>query len=277
MFTKMRDIFFASPARDNEPTFVSVGYPKVGNTWLRVTLGRYLQSKYQLPTTPLMDIAEIGDLRSRGVKTTGNFTHQPLVWTEQTARELNYDNVVKPFSRQRVLLLCRHPLDTLVSLYMHQKYMDKNESYSGSVVDLIDDPVFGLEKYIQFYNVWHDNMERVKELKLWRFEDAKANPNKALTSVLRYLGETPEKADVDEAISFGSFENMRSLERGSNPLRYKSSGFAIFDTGDRQNPDAYHVRRGEVGGWRSEIPQTEHDRYIKRIRGELAPFFGYSD
>ena len=277
MFTKVRNLFFTKPVQDNEPTFVSVGYPKVGNTWLRVTLGRYIQSRYNLPTTPLMDLAEIPELRSRGVATTGNFTHSPLVWEGQTSRDLNFDNVVEPFSKQRVLLLCRHPLDTLVSLYMHQKHMNPSNSYEGSIVDLVDDPVFGLEKYIRFYNLWHDHMARVKNVQLWRFEDAKTNPAQALDAVLRYLGETPVKADVDEAIAFGSFENMRSLETRAEPLRYQSSGLAIFASGDRENPDARHVRRGEVGGWRDEIPVTEHQRYLELIDRKLEPFFGYSN
>lgn len=275
MFNKLRKVFSSNGTPSDEPSFVAVGFPKVGNTWLRVTLGRYLQSRYGLATTPLMDVAEVSELKSRGVSATGNFTHHPLEWDGQTASDLTVENVVGPFAGKRVLLLCRHPLDALVSLYMHQKYMNPAKPYEGGVVDLIDDPAFGLDKFIRFYNLWHDNLNSAKAVKLWRFEDAKAEPGPVLTSVLTFLGEKPDPAVVDEAVAFGSFDNMRSLERGNEPLRYKSSGFSIFATGDAANPNAHHVRRGEVGGWRDEIPQSEHERYLDQIRSDLRPFFGY--
>lgn len=275
MFTNLRQLFSSKRAPDAEPSFVAVGYPKVGNTWLRVSLGHYLQSRYDLPATPLMDLGEIAELKSHGISAAGNFTHHPLEWDGQTATDLTVENVVQPFSGKRVILLCRHPLDTLVSLFMHEKYMNPSNSYQGSVVDLIDDPVFGLEKYIRFYNLWHDNLATPGAVRLWRFEDAKTRPAETLGAVLTYLGEEPVAASINDAVAFGSFENMQSLEKGKEPLRYKSSGLSIFSTGDFENPNAHHVRRGKVGGWREEIPSSEHDRYLERIGSELHPFFGY--
>lgn len=107
---------------DDRKTFSAVGYPKVGNTWLRITLGRYLQTVYGLTEMPLMDSAEFPDLASAGCKTIGEFTHSPLEWTSQCESDLTYESVVLPFHGQRVVLLVRHPLDVLVSQYMQERF-----------------------------------------------------------------------------------------------------------------------------------------------------------
>jgi hypothetical protein len=257
------------------PTFIAVGYPKVGNTWLRVTLGRYLYERYALAEMPLMDPAEFGMLASSGCQAIGEFTHRPLVWTGQTARDLTVDTVVAPYRSMKTVLLIRHPLDALVSLYMHEKFQNVPSPYPGSLVDFADDPVFGLEKALRFYRLWADGQASVRQLFLWRYEDATADPVAVLARLLEFLGESIALDLVVKAVAYGSFDNMKAIEASGTLPVFKSSGFRIFATGNPSNPNAFHVRKGAVGGYRHELPPLVLDRLERRVAREMPALFGY--
>lgn len=137
--------------------FYSIGYPKTGNTWTRILLGSYVRSLHNLPELPLFDPVEMAELKSRGYDgPTGIFTHQPLEWSDQDSGELTFQNVIAPFLEQKVILLVRHPLDTLVSSFMHWKHRSTPQ-YSGTLRDFVSDPVFGLDKLLRFYQLWADH------------------------------------------------------------------------------------------------------------------------
>lgn len=256
--------------------FVAVGYPKVGNTWLRVMLGRYLQKAYGLAEMPLLDAGDLLNLKSAGVAALGDFTHTPLTWETQTAADLTVESVIRPFRNLKVMLLIRHPLDVLVSHYMHMRYQNRDKPYQGDLLAMIDDPVLGIQKFFQFYNIWVEHRDEIGDFMLWRYEDARAAPAKTLREVLVFLGEQVDDALVDDAARYSSFDNMKSWEKAGNQPTYKSSGFQIFATGDLSNPNAFHVRKGEVGGWRDEISPETAKRLEERIRAELPSFCGYN-
>ena len=257
--------------------FVAVGYPKTGNTWARVMLGKYIQLAYDLPFMPLFDPGEKGELERAGYQGPfGTFTHAPLVWTGQTASDLTYDNVVAPFRKQMVILIIRHPLDVLVSAFMHNLYQATVSRYPGSIEQFIEDPVFGLDKLLRFYQLWATYCDKVRGFLIWRYEDARAQASEHLLSLLKFLGLQPRELLIKRAVEFASFENMQRLERSGEPPRYKSSGFAIFATGSRDNLNAYHVRKGKIRGYRDEISEEFAKRMEIRIATEMPACFGYS-
>ena len=125
-----------------------VGYPKTGNTWLRYMLGRYIQLLCSLPDLPLFDATDrMGRCESFCVGSAMQFTHRPLLWHEQRAIDLNYQNVIQPFHGKRVVLLIRHPLDTLVSHWMQRKHRG-NENYTGDLMKFLEDPVWGIREIL---------------------------------------------------------------------------------------------------------------------------------
>lgn len=257
-------------------SFVAVGYPKVGNTWLRVTLGAYLQKHYRLAEMPLMDLGEFRALHDAGCRAIGNFTHAPLEWASQTADDLSYDSVVKPFEASRVLFLARNPLDTLVSSYMQERYRNKSTPFTGTLEEFLEHPVFGLEKLLKFYQIWFEGKEHVAGFYLWRYESAKASPESSFLQVLEFLGEDIDTESLQAAVQYASFDNLKNLEASkSDALVYKSSGLSIFGSEPTENNDARHVRKGEVGGYKREISQELADRLEKRIQLELPEYFGY--
>lgn len=261
----------------NLMTFAAIGYPKVGNTWLRITLGRYLQNLYHLKEMPLMDSAEFSLLASAGSKTIGEFTHHPLEWTVQRESDLTFKNTIKPFCGQRIVLLVRHPLDTLVSQFMQERFRNNVSPYAGDLNTFIEDPIFGLSKLIKFYCLWANADHDVADMHIWRYEDAHSSPAKALLNLLQFLGEDVNSDALDEAVAYASFNNLSAIERsGNRNIVYKSSGLYVFGSDSSVNPNAMHVRKGQVYGYKYELPTEIIERHEARVRAEMPAIFGYS-
>lgn len=259
------------------PNFIGIGFPKVGNTWLRMSLGKYVQLEVGSEKVFLLDAGEFDTLRSMNSLVIGQFSHRPLEWETQVAEDLTAANVFAEAEDMRALLLIRHPLDTLVSLYMHNKHRDKVNPYHGSLIEMVDHPVLGLPKYIRFYNLWATRLNEPKRVHLWRYEDARANAVAELNAILAFLGIEPNAASVAEAVMYGSFENMKSMEMRGDEPKYASSGFSAFATGDRTNNDALHVREGQVGSHVKHFTAGELRRLYRIIDDELDGRLGYKE
>lgn len=259
------------------PNFVGIGFPKVGNTWLRMSLGKYVQLEVGSEKVFLLDQGEFDTLRSLNSPLIGQFSHRPLEWEGQTADDLNAANVFEEAGDMRVVLLIRHPLDALVSLFMQNKHRDPVNPYKGSLIEMVDDPVLGLQKYIRFYNLWAGRLSDQKRVHLWRYEDARKNPAAELNSILVFLGLRPNEAHVTEAVKYGSFDNMKSMELQGNEPKYASSGFSAFATGDRSNNNALHVREGQVGSYFKHFTASELERLHRVIADELDGRYGYQE
>lgn len=272
--TKQKEIL---PGNDILRNFVAVGYPKVGNTWLRITIGYYLYKHYSLSEMPLMDREEFQLLLNAGCHAIGDFTHYPLEWSKQTADDLTHANVVAPFKKDRVLLLTRNPLDTMVSLYMQERYRNEQTPFTGSLEEFIEHPVFGLEKLLKFYHLWLEGKDEVADFYLWRYEDARLEPLRYFKLLLEFLRVEVEPAVLNEAIDFASFENLKALEAsGRNDIVYKSSGLYVFGSTPTDNPNALHIRKGQIAGYKDELAPDVVVELEQRVKTEMPAFFGYS-
>ena len=253
-----------------------VGYPKTGSTWVRYMLGRYVQLLCGLPELPLFDATDrMGRCESFCVGPAMQFTHRPLLWRGQCAVDLDYGDVIHPFQDKRVVLLIRHPLDTLVSLWMQRKHRGK-ENYAGDLMEQLEDPVWGLEKFFRFYALWCQHRGRVRDFLLLRYEDMRADPHSVFGGLLNFLAIPQQEALLRQAVAEASFESMKKTETAGAGPKYRSSGLGIFATGDTTNPDAFHVRRGKVGGFRDYLEQKDAERLLALIDRRLPDFFCYS-
>ncbi|AKR57793.1 hypothetical protein XM25_18795 [Devosia sp. H5989] len=265
----------SQPGANFEPGFYAVGYPKTGNTWIRILLGRYVQLLYGLQDMPLFDQAEMHDLQTGGYQgPTGLFTHSPLTWVSQQASDLDHASVIAPFSGKRVLLLVRHPLDTLVSSFMHSKHK-VSPPYGGTIEEFVSDSVHGLTKLFRFYQLWADHINEAECLLLVRYEDTHANPVAQLRRLAIFVGADVDEALLIEAAAYASFDNLKQLETEGTRFVYKSSGFNAFGDGRRDVPDAYHVRKGQVAGYSSELPAEVVDALEARVLDEMPHLYGY--
>jgi alcohol sulfotransferase len=253
-----------------------VGYPKTGNTWTRFLVGRYFERVCGLPEPPLFDSYDGLGRCQRACQGPGmHFTHAPLEWSSQTATDLSPRNVLDPFRRSAVVLIVRYPLDVLVSSYMQQRHRT-DEGYDAGLEAFMEDPVFGLDKLLRFHQIWATARERPRPIRLLRYEDLHADAPDTIRGVLSFVGVEPDEAAVAEAVERSSFSSMRRLELSGAPPRYRSSGLEVFATGDPHQPDALHVRKGTVGGYRDELDDETAATLEARVAEGMPAWYGYS-
>ncbi len=254
-----------------------IGYPKTGTTWLRVMLAKYVQlligRDEKLPL-PLFDQFENLDPCVPPIQ----FTHGPLLWTDQTAADLSQENVVMPYSHAQVVLLVRSFPDVLVSDYWQHK-TQVTPPYSGEISDFIRDPVLGVEKAITFYRLWYEGRHLVSKLILTRYEDLRFRPTAEFRRLLGFWQIPINEDYLAQAVAFGNFDNMRKLEvdnKQTRKLVYFSSGFPIFATGDTEKTqEAFHVRKGQVGGYREYLSESDIQFLCETMHGRIPEWYGY--
>lgn len=272
--------FFQLPARvlrranlhrSTDTYFLS--FPKTGNTWLRFLLGRYVQQYCGLARLPLFDESDwLGRCRGYCVGPRMHFTHRPLRWDGQTAAELTVENVVLPFRGKQVVLLARHPLDVLVSLWMQEKHQ-VDPPYQGDLDAFIEDGNFGLDKLIRYYRLWLEHRDVPQSFQLVRYEDMRRDTVSEVSLLLAFLGIQKSENVLDDAIQHASFDRMKELEKSGKKVSYHF-GLNIFGPGDKSNPNAFHVRKGKVGGYSEYLNEQQMTRYLNRLKNEL-PELGY--
>ena len=251
---------------------VFVGYPKTGNTWVRFLVGRYVQLRCGTDVMPLFDRVGRSGRGERGcVGPAMYFTHDPLRWETQVAADLDAANTVAPFGGRHVVLLSRYPLDALVSSW-HQA-VRRDRSFGGGLEDFIADPVHGLDKLLRFYELWR--AEAPDAFRLLRYEDLRADTAAELARLLRFLEIDPDPELLDRAIADSSFDAMRRLEAEGRGPKFTSSGLDVFATGDREDPNAFHVRRGKIGGYRDELGPDECRRLEGMVSAAMSDLYGY--
>lgn len=247
---------------------VFVGYPKTGNTWTRYLLGSYVQQLTGSPDVPLFD-------RPDQPEYPYYFTHAGLRWRAQRARDLSARRNVLPYFRHRVVLLARHPLDVLVS-HWHHAARRSIRLFDGELDAFIDDPVWGLEKCLRFYELWAAAGGTDDRVLLSRYEDLHADAHAGLERILAACDLRQQARVVDEAVRRASFAQMQALELEGPPLVYPSTGVPLFSPDAAVSEEARHVRRGEVGGWREHFPVERAAQLDEVVARRLDPWYGYT-
>lgn len=262
-FNRSTDVFF-------------IGHPKAGNTWTRFQVGRYIQLICDYEEMPLFSEGDwLGRNKRFCVDTSIRFTHYPLTWENQTKEELVEENVIDPFSSKKVILISRYPLDVSVSHFHHMKTRS-SIGFRGDLEDFLESDVFGIEKLLRFYNIWEEHYDSVDSFFLLRYEDMQAAPCDVLRRLLSFLKIDLNDQYIQEAVDFASFDNMKQLERDDESLSYKATGDHVFGSGNTKNPNARHVRKGKVGGYRSFPEFHDFGRYEELIKENLGTTYGYS-
>ena len=246
-----------------------IGYPKTGNTWVRFLLGHYIQNLCDLAEMPLFDFySKLGICEKACIGPAIHFTHHPLVWTDQTAQELTFSNTIQPFRKKKVVFIIRYPLDALVSAWFQAKYRT-TPSYQGELQAYLHDAVYGLDKCLHFYDMWNQHNSYVYDFMLLEYEKLQANTVSEFSKLLQFLGLPLDSTLIEKTVVFGSFENMRKIEASGNQPKYKSSNLSVFATGDKQEPGAFHVRKGKIGGYKEYLSPELALAYEDQIRQNI--------
>jgi hypothetical protein len=268
-----------------------VSFPKCGRTWLRLMIGRVLESHFELShpdilnyTLRLEPLCNLHPAVPRIHVTHDDNPHwkkpEELVETKNEYRKTN------------VILLVRDPRDVVVSAFFEQKkravhwidgsppaslskttndFNDRLKPYEGNLVAFLYEEIGSLRTLIRFYKIWSQNIRVPKGFLLIRYEDIHTNPEKELRRALDFLGVQSVKDEIiAEAVQFASFSRMRKMEIEDQ------AGVFILRPADAQDEDSYKTRKGKVGGFVEYFSESEIDYMNRLIEAELPSIYGYS-
>lgn len=223
-----------------------------GRTWLRVILGRTMQLHYGIEKINLHDL----------------FAFSEAVPTIPSIKPMHekYGQFGNGYDGQKVILLVRDPRDAIVSRY-HQHHatlgFDSLDQYVCEGSDLA--------AYIQFYNDWQTYSDRAEDLLVVRYEDMKADTYKEVARVFTFLNLPVTPAEIHQGIDYASFQNMRKMEvEGSDQLRV-----GVMTSRDISNPESFKVRKGAIGGYRSELAPESTAFVDSVVKARLNPIYKY--
>jgi len=114
--------------------------------------------------------------------------------------------------------------------------------------------------------------ERVRQLRnealVWLRQPAHSQE---LRSLLDFMQVDATDAQVNGAVDYSSYENMKKMESAQ---QFRMAGGRMMPR-DKDNPDSYKVRRAKVGGYRDYFTDEEVAAIDRRLADTLDPMFNY--
>ncbi|MCO6441866.1 MAG: sulfotransferase domain-containing protein [Nitrococcus mobilis] len=257
---------------------VIIVHPKSGGTWLRVMLFRLFQRKYALPARRVMKTDELQHYNQtlpRFIVSNGHYSYEAAV------REVLTN---EPADDKQLIFLARHPCDIAVS--WHLQFTRRISAAKRELIlhelhqpidyktiplwEFVMHPELGLPGLIDYHNQWAEFCAGRDNGLIVRYEDLRADTRATLQRITARLGETFSDAELDEAVEFASFDNLRRLEEANY---FHNASLRLQD---RNDPSRYKVRRGKVGGFRDDFEPAQAEEMEALVRAHLSPILGYS-
>jgi len=252
-----------------------VSYQKSGRTWLRVMLAKTISLTYDVKKLDL-DIFKLAINRPDVPKIA--FTHSlpgigiyPIdlkrmlfsgVYSK--SEKVKIRNSLK---KKRIVLLVRDPRDVIVSLYF--ELTKRQHFYDGDISQFIREK-YTLKKIIKYMNMWYTEMERRnQDFLLLKYEDLKMDTFVQLKRVVVFLGIDANDQIIAQAVDYGSFENMRKLEKSDK------FGDTRLSSRNQKDIESYKVRKGKIGGYKEYLKRSDIDYINKLIDYDLVKGYGY--
>lgn len=255
--------------------WVLMSWGKSGRTWLRVMLSRAYTLKGGIDASELLDFDNLRD--SDASLPAVFFTHNNYI-KDYTG---NFESKAH-FQGKRIVLLVRDPRDVAVSQFFQWQYrMRPNKKFINDypphsadidVWDFVQDADAGVPRIVDYFNGWARAVPELKDVLVVRYEDMRAEPGAVLARILEFTGTEVTPGQVQEAVDFAAYENMKKMEQDSF---FKGSG-ARVKPGDKDNPQSFKVRKAKVGGYRDHFDDAQCAQ-LEAMVAELDPMFGYGE
>ncbi len=255
-----------------------VRHPKTGGTWLRVLITRLYAAKYGLSSRRVVRTDELHQVDSRVpiFLSSSGYLSWERGWGDVVATD--------PELRQKkLLLLARHPADIVVSWYI--QFTKRTSAFKREMMlaemqdpidletierwDFIQHPEIGLPAIIGYYNYWNQNLKRLPNTLVVRYEDLRGDTASQLERIGAFLGEEFSTEHVADAVDFASFDKLREKEQTGY---FDNRSLTLRDATD---PETLKVRRGKVGGYRDDLTPAQVAWVDEMIEAKLAPDYGY--
>lgn len=256
-----------------------IAHPKSGNTWLKAMLSRLYQVRFGFPEQLLNksdEYARLNPAVPRLAATNGYYSYEGAV-----GEELKRPN--SALRDKAIVFLPRHPLDIAVSWFFQftkRQSRHKQELINAELTNPIDRATIemwdfvrhseiGLEHLIGFLNGWESKLADHPRATTIRYEDLRSEPVKTLGRVVEMLGDDFSDAEIEEAVRYGSFDNLKQLEEKGH---FKQGGLTLRNAAD---PESFKVRRAKVGGYVDYFTPEQVAELDEIVAKQLSPRFGY--
>lgn len=234
-----------------------VSFPKSGRTWLRVLIGKVLSDRYGEDFT-----IELERLASENIP----FIHMTHDKAEKADKPLESNK--SKYRDKKVAFLVRDPRDVVVSYYF--QCTKRQDLYEGDISGFVRDLGFGIERIINFMNIWNESQSVPEEFILLRYEDFHSNPVGELRNFIDFVGiDGVDETLIRQAVEYGSFQNMRRMEEKGV---VEGTRLTVQTPADRE---AYKVRKGKVSGYKEYLSESDVEYVNDRVAALLNPVFAY--
>ncbi len=268
-------------AKAQRAGLIIIGHPKSGNTWLKVMLSRLYQVRYNLPASVTIGSDELAMKNAaipRLAATNGYYSYEGLV-----GELLDEDAPDNELRHKPVVVLVRNPCDIAVSWFFQftkRQSAAKQElinhfiahpidRHTVAMWDFVRESDIGLPFLIEYLNKWERNLAKLENGLRVRYEDLRAEPAPWLKKITELMGESFSDPEIQQAVDFGSFDNLRKLESKGF---FRWGGLTLRNSSD---PDTFKVRRGKVNGYRDYFTPEQVSEMEELMYSCLSPTFGY--
>jgi hypothetical protein len=278
---RLRGLARLEAAKARRADLLIIAHPKCGNTWLKVMISRLYQVRHGFPDSLIHKTDEFTRTVPevpRLAASNGLYSYEAAVGQllEPADRDVE-------MTQKAVVFLARHPCDIAVSWY-HQftkrQSRHKQELINAELSrpidrktvgmwDFVRSSEIGLLHLIEFLNGWQRRLEGHPHALTIRYEDLRSEPNATLRAVIETVGERFSDDEIEDAVQFGSFDHLRSLESKGH---FKQGGLTLRDAGD---PNSFKVRRAKVGGYVDDFTPEQVAELDELVAKHLSPRFGY--
>ena len=258
-----------------------IGHPKSGNTWLKVMLARLYQVRHGFKANELIGSDELA-LRNPAIPRLAA-TNAVYSYEGAVGRILAAGAPDDPLRHKPVMLLARNPIDIAVSWFF--QFTKRQSAHKQELVNhFIEHPIdrrtigmwdfvrhsdIGLPFLIDYLNTWERNIGELENAMMVRYEDLRSDTAETLKKVTVLMGEDFGDDEIAEAVSFGSFDNLRKLETSGF---FRRGGMRLVNAND---PETFKVRRGKVGGYGDYFTEAQTAELEALMMERLSPTFGY--
>ncbi|MEN8763485.1 MAG: sulfotransferase domain-containing protein [Thiogranum sp.] len=260
-----------------------IAHPKSGNTWLKVMLTRLYGIRHGIAPEDFAKYPALADRNPaipRFAATNGWYSYERALGDQLTPQAPDSELKHKP-----VVLLARNPLDIAVSWFF--QFTKRQSAHKQELINAaIDHPIdrhtiemwdfvrhsdIGLPSLIEFLNYWAHNLAALDKTLLTSYEALRVDPGSVLKQITGLMGDTFSDEEIQAAVDFGSFDNLRKLESEGF---FRSGGLTLRNAND---PESFKVRRAKVGGYRDYFTPEQADELEQLVRTQLSPTLGYNN
>jgi len=264
-------------------------FPKSGNTWARALIANYLidrdepvpinalkQFSVSDAHTPLYtkaaggalspgDQAAVLRLRPKVLTAIAtNGADRNMVKTHNQNLSLQGLRLIPPELTHAAIHIVRDPRDVALSYARHYGLSPERATSAMANPNLSTGADAALVK--QFLGSWSAHVtswraERAFPVLTLRYEDMLADTEDALAKMVRHLGLEPERARIEKAVRFSSFDELSTQERAQG-----------FGERSRHNDRFFHS--GTAGQWRDGLDPALAAR-IEADQGKAMRAEGY--